>query len=229
MPYDANLVLRGHYAGAYVDLDENDAVATSPTVNSDGNGVVDLGVAGSGALGLDCIVLLHDDPTTYLDTCDIIIQDSDHLTDGWQNLLSFPRLYCYMREVLVTDAATAFLGTDIGLVLTATANGAVGNIREISRNLLVKNAAGKIFVEMTGAGDTYATVGDTLTATAGTGVGIQGAAARRIQTMVTLVRRFSTPKRYIRCSITVSAGGNFGDVDILVTGSQHSHVNNLYH
>ena len=134
-----------------------------------------------------------------------------------------------MREVLVTDATTAFLGTDIGLVLTATTNGAVGNIREISRNLLTKNEAGKIFVEMTGAGDTYATAGDTLTATAGTGIGTQGAAARRIQTMVTLVRRFSTPKRYIRCSITVSAGGNFGDVDILVTNSQHSHVNNLYH
>ncbi len=35
MPYDANLVLRGQYSGAYVDLDSSDAAATSATTRND--------------------------------------------------------------------------------------------------------------------------------------------------------------------------------------------------
>ena len=232
MPYDANLVLRGLYGGAYVDLDENDASPTTIAANSDGNSVVDLGPLGTGPAGLDCVVIFHDQRTTYADTLDVVIADSDQLTDGWANLLSFPRFYAYMREVTV-KATTAFLGTDIGLVLTATTNGAVGVIRELSRNLLVVGGVGKIFVEMQGAGDTYATAGDTVTATAGTGVGTMVGAGRVpawSSDGMTIARRFSTPKRYIRFVGTsaVSAGGNFGDVDILVTGIQHGQVNNLY-
>ena len=227
MAYDADLVLRGHYSGAYVDLDPSDAAATSATVNDDGNGVVDLGPIGTGVLGLDCVVILHDTPTTYQDTCDIVVQDSDHLTDGWQAMLTFPRLYCYMREVIVT-ATTAFLGTDIGLVFTATTGTDTGVLREFSRNLLVVGGTGKCWVEMQDAADTYATSGDIVTCTTGTGVGTITTVGRAIMVPLILVRRFSTHKRYIRCSNTVSAGGNFGDVDILVTGSQHSHVNNLY-
>lgn len=229
MPYDANLVLRGHYSGAYVDLDENDAASTSLTVNTDGNLVVDLLDHGSGALGLDCVVILHDTPTTYQDTGDIVIQDSDHLTDGWGNLLSFPRLYCYMREVIVV-ATTAFLGTDIGLVFTATTGTDTGVLRQFSRKLLAVGGSGKCWVEMQDSADTYATALDIVTCTAGAGVGTiaAGGNGRVIQAPMTVVRRFSTPKRYLRCSNTISAGGNFGDVDILVTGSQHNHVNNLY-
>jgi len=227
MPYDANLILRGLYGGAYVDLDTNDVTPTSLTVNADGNVCVDLGDHGTGAQGLDCVVIMHDIPVTYQQTCDIVVCDSDHLTDGWQTVLSFPRTYCYMREVICT-ATTAFLGTDIGLVFTATTNTAVGILREFSRKLLAVGGTGKCFVEMQGAGDTYATAGDLLTCTLGTGRATQGAAARVIGAPLTMVRRFSTPKRYIRCTNTVSATGNYGDVDILVTGSQHGHVNNLY-
>lgn len=227
MPYDANLVLRGQYNDAYVDLDENDVAPTSLTRNDDGNVVVDLGDHGTGALGMDAIVIMHDQPTDYQDTCDIVICDSDHLTDGWATIINFPRIYAYMREVIVT-ATTAFVATDIGLVFTATTGTDTGILRQFSRKLLTVGGTGKCWVEMQDAGDTYATLGDVVTCTTGTGVGTITQIGRVIQTPLTMVRRFSTPKRYIRCTNTVSAGGNFGDVDILVTGSQHNHVNNLY-
>ena len=226
MPYDANLVLRGKYSDAYVDLDENDVAATSLTVNSDGNVVIDLGEHGSGAQGLDCVVILHDTPTTYQDLLDIVIQDSDHLTDGWEALLTFSKIYALMREVIVTST-TAFLGTDIGLTFTATTGGDTGVLRQFSRKLLTVSNTGKCWVSMGDAGDAYATDGDTVTCTLGTGVGTIVTVGRVIDPPYIIVRKLSTPKRYLRCSITVSAGGNFGDVDILLTGKQHSFVNNL--
>ena len=226
MPFDANLILRGLYGGAYVDLDTNDDAPTTIAANADGNACVDLLDHGTGALGLDCIVILHDQPTDYQDTCDIVVCDSDHLAAGWATILTFPRLYAYMREVIVT-ATTAFTAAgDIGQVLADTGTSA-GIIREFSRKLLAVGGTGKVFVEMQTNADTYPTNADTLTSVGG-GVGTQVGIGRVIYMPRTLVRRFSTPKRYIRPTCTVSATGNFGDVDILVTGSQHNHVNNLY-
>ena len=228
MPYDANLVLRGPYSGAYVDLVNGDTAPTTIAVNASGNGVVDLGDLGTDNRGMDCVVILHDTPTTYKDTCDIVICESDHILDGWATLLTFPRLYCYMREVIVV-ATTAFVGTDIGVVFTATGTGSdTGILRQFSRKLLTVGGVGKCWVEMQDAGDTYANLGDTVSCTAGTGIGTVQTIGRVIKTPQTLVRRFSTPKRYIRCTNTVSTTGNFGDVDILVTDSQHNYVNNLY-
>ncbi len=227
MPYDANLVLRGQYGGAYVDLDENDVAATSLTVNSDGNVCVDLGKAGTDMMGLDCVVILHDQPTDYQDTLAVVIQDSDHLDGGWATVLTFPTLYAYMRELIVT-ATTAFdASDDIGQVLTATTGTDTGVIRHFSRELTSIEGTGRIWVEMQDAGDTYATSGDTVTS-AVTGVGTMIGVGRVILTPLIMVRKFSSPKRYVRCSNTVSAGGNFGDVDILLTGSQHSFKNNIY-
>lgn len=236
MPYDANLVLRGVYprtsAGVYVDLDENDVSPTSLTVNDDGNVVVDLGPLGTGSAGMDCVVILHDQATTYQDTLDIIICDSDHVDGGWATLLTFPRVYTYMRELIVR-ATTAFdASDDIGQVLTATTGTDTGVIREISRNLMTIGGIGKIFVEMQDAADTYATAGDIVTS-AVTGAGVMigvGRVPNWSSGGRTMVRRFSTPKRYLRFTGTgaVSASGNFGDVDIFVTNQQHNHVNNLY-
>jgi hypothetical protein len=229
MPYDENLILRGPYGGAMVDLDENDASPTSLTVNADGNVVIDLGDLGTDVRGMDCVVSFKDTVTTYQDTLDIVICDSDHLLDGWQTNLAFPRVYCYMRERIVT-ATTAFVGTDIGLVFTGTTSGDVGVLREFSRNLLTVGGIGKCFVEMQSAGDTYASSGETVTCTAGTGVGTMIGVARVPSWGLipqTMSRRFSTNKRYIRCTNTVSAGGNFGDVSIFVTNSQHHWINNL--
>ena len=228
MAYDADLVLRGHYDGAYVDLVTGDTAPTTETVEASGNVVVDIGAGGADARGLDCIVIFHDVLTTYQQTCDIVIQDSDHVAAGFEDLLSFPRVYCYMREVIVR-ATTAFTAaTVIGAVdLVDGGLTYAGHVRAFSRELLAIGGIGKIWVEMQSSADTYATSGDTLTS-AGTGVGTQIGVGRVIQTGLTIVRRFSTPKRYIRCSNTISATGEYGDVDILVTGSQHSHKDNLY-
>ena len=228
MPFDANLVLRGEYGGAMVDLDENDVTPTSLTVNADGNVCVDLGPHGTAAQGLDIVVIFEDTVTTYQDTLDIQICDSDQLTDGWELAIEFPRVYCYMRELVVT-AVTAFVATDIGLVLTA-GDGDTGIIRQLSRELLTVGGVGKIFVEMQDAGDTYATDGDTVDAATGTGDGTLVGVGRVPGwglTPQTMVRRLSTPKRYIRCTNTVSAGGNFGAVHIMATNAQHNPVNNL--
>ena len=226
MPFDANLVLRGKYSDAYVDLDSSDAVADSVTVaNNDGNLIVDLGDHGTGALGMDCIIILHDQPTTYTNYADFVIEDSDHLTDGWQTMIQFPRVYAYIREVICTTT-TAFIDTDIGLVFTETGN--EGIIIEFSRKLLTNGETGKVFVEMRDASDTYGTDGASLVVTSGTGRATQVGIGRTILTPLTLVRRFSTPKRYIRLGADAPNAGNFGDVDVLVTGSKHSHVNNLY-
>jgi len=239
MPYDANLVLRGKYgatvaAAAYVDLDSSDAAATGLAVastvsfNNDGNSVVDLGDHGTGPLGMDCIIIQHDQATSYTNYADYVIEDSDNLTGGWGSLLTFPRVYAYIIEVIVT-ATTAYLATDIGQVCTESSD--VGVIREISRKLLTIGGTGKLFVEMQSSGDTYPTSGAAITTTTGTGAGTQVGAGRIpnwVSGGLTMVRRFSTPKRYIRLGKDAPNGGNFGDVDVLVTGSQHSYVNNLY-
>lgn len=227
MPFDALNILRGQYDGAYVDLDENDTAPTSLTVNNDGNICIDLGSSGSGAKGLDCILILHDQPTDYQNILTAQICDSDHLDAGWQSVMFYPIIYAYMREVIAT-ATTAFdASDDYGQILTATTDTATGVIRQFSRNLTTIGGTGKIWVEMQDAGDTYGENGDILTS-AVTGVATQVGVSKVIMTPLILVRRFSTWKRYIRPTLTVTAGGNFGDVDMLVTNSQHSHVNNLY-
>ena len=227
MAFDADLVLRGQVSGAYADLDASDAAPTSLTRNDDGNAVVDLGAGGTGSLGLECVIILHDQPTTYQNFADFVIEDSDHLTDGWESLLTFPRLYAYMREIIVVPT-TAFVATDIGLVADATGVGNdSGIIRQFSRNLLTNGLSGKMWIEMQDAGDTYANSGDTITATSGTGVGTQQGAGRVILTPLIFVRRFSTPKRYVRLGADAPDGGNFGAVDVMLTYRQYTHINNL--
>jgi len=228
MPFDANLVLRGLYGGAYVDLQDADTAPTTIAVNAYGNAVVDLGPHGTGAKGIDIVVIFHDTFTDYQDTLDCEVCTSDHIAGGWELALEFPRVYPYTREIIAT-ATTAFsAGDDFGVGLVATAAGDAGHIIAFSRELLTIGGTGKIWVAMQDNADLYATAGDTLTS-AGIGVATQGAAARQIQVGgFTMVRRLATPRRYIRPTFVVSADANFGDVDMLATGSQHNHVNNLY-
>ena len=235
MPYDANLVLRGVYprtsAGVYVDLEDGESSPTTLAVDTYGQAVVDLGPHGTDVRGMDCVVIFHDSSTGYIDYLDIQICDSDHIAGGWELLLEFPRIYPYTREIVGT-ATTAFTAAaDFGVDLSEGAATYDGHIVAFSRELLVVGGTGKIWVAMQDAGDTYATSGDTLTSDGG-GVATQVGASRLIQQDgFTMVRRFSTPRRYLRCTCTAnetSADANFGDVDIMVTGSQHNHVNNLY-
>ncbi len=232
MPYDANLVLRGPVAGVYTDLEDGDVSATTIAQNGEGNSVVDLGPHGTSAKGLDIVVIFHDSSIGYLDTLDIQICDSDHIAGGWELNLEFPRLYPYTREIIGV-ATTAFTAAaDFGVDLTDTDTGAMdGHIIAFSRELLVVGGRGKIWVAMQDAGDTYPLNGDTLTSDGG-GVCTQVGASRLIQQSgFTMVRRMSTPRRYIRFTGVAtqgSADADFGDVDVLATGSQHNHVNNLY-
>ncbi len=240
MPYDANLVLRGPYSAtpavpsslAYSDLVTGDTAPTSLTRNSDGNVVIDLGPHGTGALGLDIVVIFHDTFVDYRATLVVQIDDSDHIAGGWELNLEFPTLYPHTREIHAT-ATTAFTAATVfGVDLTDTDTGAMdGHVIAFSRELLNIGGTGKIWAAMQDAGDTYPLNGDTLTSD-GTGIATQIGASRLIQLNgFTMVRRLSTPRRYIRCTLVATNGAataNFGDVDILATGSQHNHVNNLY-
>ncbi len=236
MPYDANLVLRGVDAdGAYSDLVTGDTSAVSLVVNSDGNRVIDLGPHGTGAKGIDIVVIFHDTFDDYQATLVVQVCDSDHVAGGWELNLEFPTLYPYTREIIAratTGFVAAAANTDFGVALVDTGTGGMaGLIRAFSRKLLTVGGVGKIWVAMQDAGDTYPTDEDTLTS-AGTGVATQIGASRLIQQNgFTMVRRMSTPRRYIRCTCVATNGSaaiNCGDVDILATGSQHNHVNNLY-
>lgn len=237
MPYDANLVLRGKYGATvadadYVDLDSSDSVATGLAVastvsyNNDGNSVVDLGPHGTGIAGLDCVIIFHDTLTTYTHYVTPTIEDSDFIAGGFNTILTFPTVYAYMREVIVT-ATTKFDYDDLGVDLTEGTTNFDGHSIRISRKLETVGGTGKIFIAMQDSGDDYDTPGDTLTSDNG-GVGTQVGASRVIDGAgLTIVRRFSTPKRYIRFN-GVPSGGNFGAVDVLVTNLQHSYVDNLY-
>lgn len=236
MPFDANLVLRGPLAtGAYSDLVTGDTSAVSLDINSDGNKVIDLGPHGTGAKGIDIVVILHDTFIDYRATLVVQVCDSDHVAGGWELNLEFPTLYPHTREIICT-ATTGFVAaaanTDFGVALVDTGTGGMaGLIRAFSRKLLTVGGVGKIWVAMQDLNDTYPTNADTLTS-AGTGIATQIGASRLIQQNgFTMVRRMSTPRRYIRCTAVATDGAitaNFGDVDILATGSQHNHVNNLY-
>ena len=145
--------------------------------------------------------------------------------------LEFPRIYTHTREIKVI-CTTAFTAANDFLV-DLTEGGAAydGHIIAFSRELLVVGGVGKIWVAMQDAGDLYATNGDTLTSDGG-GVATQIGVSRLIQQGgFTMVRRLSTPRRYIRFTGVAtqnSADANFGDVDVFATNSQHKHVNNLY-
>ena len=213
MTYDANLVLKN----GLVALDENDVAATTIAANADGNHVVDL--KKTGLTGLDAVLILPTQPTTYADTLTFAIQASNHLTDGWETIAQAPIIYAYMMEMMCT-ATTAFVSTDIGLVLTATTDTATGTLRYFDPALLAIGGYGRIIIEMNDAGDVYATAGDVLTATAGTGVGLQGAAAWHTPpggVPGCFVVRFATDKRYVRSLTTVSAGGAYGLASIFLT------------
>ena len=231
MPFDANLILRGPIAGVYSDLVTGDTSAVALAINGDGNKVIDLGPHGTGAKGIDIVVIFHDTFDDYRATLVVQICDSDHIAGGWELNLEFPTLYPFTREIICTVTTPFTAGDDFGVDLVATAAADAGHIIAFSRKLLVTGGVGKIWVAMQDANDLYATAGDTLTS-AGVGIGTQVGASRQIQTNgFTMVRRMSTPRRYIRCTVNATNGAataNFGDVDILATGSQHNHVNNLY-
>ena len=77
-----------------------------------------------------------------------------------------------------------------------------GLIHDIAQALFTVGGVGDIVISMEDSADLYATAGDTLTATSGTGIATQGAISvadnSRGHPGGTLVIRFATDKRYVR-------------------------------
>ncbi len=224
MPFDVDLTL---IDGSVALTPTSDAEIASETV--DGYGKVVLDIRKTGNRGLMAVLACPSAPTTYQDTLTAVLQHSHHVADGWADLASFPVLYALVRRVRCT-AITAFVATDIGLVLTATTDSASdgGVILDFDPALLAVGGEGDILVQMSDANDDYSTAGDTLTATTGTGVGTQGAAAALdpARSYGLYVVRFQTEKRYVRPSVTVSTGGSWGLVQMLLTNDYPMPVQN---
>ncbi|MDX9803583.1 MAG: hypothetical protein RBS96_06105 [Dehalococcoidales bacterium] len=221
MAFDAYGILKGYYGGVLVDIDENDVAATSKTANSDGNAVVEIN--GTPETGLVAAVILTEeaDSDAYSDETIVSIQASDELDRNWETVAQSKVLRSHLILLKDCTASTAFVAADVTTprVLTATTNGATGKIVSVDQALFTVGGVGDIVVEMQDDGDTYATPGDTLTATSGTGVATQGAAGVKApeiqdQPKVHFIR-FKTDKRYVRCS--VSAEDNIGKGWILLT------------
>lgn len=220
MPFDAKNILKGEYSGALVDTDENDAVATSLTVNTDGNVVVDL--KKTPAKGLAAVVILTEeaDAAAYSDETTIEIQASDELDRGWEACGKSGILRSHLIVLKDCVATTGFVAADATTprVLTATGDGATGTIVAFDEALKTIGGIGDILVEMQDIADVYGTAGDTLTATAGTGVATQGAAGTKVgvqhQPKVHTIQ-FNTQKRYVRSKVT--AADNIGKVWIMLS------------
>lgn len=221
MAFDSYGILKGYYGGALIDIDESDAAATSETANSDGNAVVEIN--GTPETGLVAAVILTEeaDSNAYSDETTVSIQASDELDRNWETVAQSKVLRSHLVLLKDCTATTAFVAADVTTprVLTATTNEATGKIVSVDQALFTVGGVGDIVVEMQDSGDTYATAGDTLTATSGTGVATQGAAgvkAPEIQDQPGVhFIRFKTDKRYVRCS--VSAEDNIGKGWILLT------------
>jgi hypothetical protein len=224
MAYDANNIL---IDGTIVLTPSTDTPAVSTTRDaSTGAAVIDLGK--TSYKGLCAVLTCPLKPTTYVDDLTVHIQESDVLGEPtglvtWQTVASFPKVYALLRELTVT-ATTAFVASDVGRILTATTDSASdgGLILWFDPALLVAGGVGKVIVQMSDANDDYSTAGDTVTATSGTGVGTQGAAAVAYPFNTAgipgrYVTRFTATKRYVRANATVSSGGSYGLVSVLLT------------
>lgn len=223
MAYDALGML---IDGTIVLSPTTDVAAISLTRNATyGCAAIDL--RKTGEKGLCAVMTCPLKPTTYADTLTMVIEQSDILGEPtglgtWETVASFPIVYALLREMEVT-ATTAFVAADIGAVIAATTDSAsdAGVMLWFDPALLAIDGVGKMVVQMSDANDDYSTAGDTLTS-ADTGVGTQTLAS----TVSPLTSagipgvyavRFQATKRYLRAKPTVSTGGSFGLVSVLLT------------
>lgn len=224
MAFDALGILKGHYSGALVEVDESDASAVSLTANSDGNAVVDIRKTGSKGLVAVCIFTAISSTAPYSDEGTILIQASDELDRNWETVAQFPTIHPYLLRLKDCIATTAFVALDATTprVLTATGDGATGLLFSFDEALKTIGGIGDIVVEMQDSADVYGTGGDTLTATSGTGVATQGSLAGALDTIQQvpgiMAVRFNTDKRYVRCNCETVADG-LGTAWILLTNN----------
>lgn len=224
MAYDENLILHGvGSGGALVDMDENDTVAVATAVNADGNKVIDLKKTPSDGLIASLILTEVADADAYDDEATITIEDSDHLDRGWATVVTFPVLHAHIRRIFV-EATVAFVAGDIGGALTSQ-DGDTGQLLAYDDALATIGGQGYVYVEMDAAGDLFDdAVGNTCNATTGESTVVTACLAAldpliQMQPWV-YNRRFSTPKRYIRCNCE-ALDDNLGLCWILLTNDAH--------
>lgn len=225
MAFDSLGILRGLYSSALVAMDENDAVATSETANSDGNAVVEIN--GTGAKGLAAVLIFTEeaDSNSYDDEGIITIQASDYLDKNWEEVARFPVIHCHLKQVDIT-ATTAFVAADIGQDLTEETSTDTGKILWYDPALETIGGRGIVIVEMDDSGDLFdAAVGKTETS-GGTGVGTKNVAIMADpQQMLpgAYVVRFATDKKYVRCNCE-SVEDSLGKAWILLTDAAFTKI-----
>ena len=213
MTIDASLLL----LDASVDLDENHVNPTSLTRN--GDGAVALDLRETGAKGLSAIMTMPTQPTTYQDTLTAYIEESEALDRQWRRVGSFEPEEAFLRILRDVTATTAFVAADqtTPRVLTATTDTATGTIWKIDQALFTLNGIGDIYIIMQDANDVYATEGDILTATGGTGIATQGVAGLAFRDPISICR-FTAQQRYVRLNAAVSSGGNWLRTAVALNG-----------
>jgi hypothetical protein len=212
--------------GTIVLTPSTDTPAVSTTRDAaTGGAVIDL--KKTGYKGLCAVLTVPSKPTTYDDTLTVYIEESDVVGEptslkNWQPVAYFPIVNAMLRVLDVT-ATTAFVDSDTGRVLTATTDSASdgGHIVWFDPALKTIGGKGKVVVSMSDANDDFSTAGDTVTATSGTGVGTQGAASVVFPEGGGIpgcfTTRFTATKRYVRANATVSTGGSYGLVSVMLT------------
>ena len=223
MAFDALGILKGLYGGALVEVDENDAVPITIAANTDGNCVVDLKKTGAKGLAAALIWTAISGTPPYSDEGTILIEASDNLDRNWLEVARFPVMHAYLRRLKGCTATTAFVAADVTTprVLTATTGTDTGLIFSVDQALFTIGGVGDIVVEMQDSADVYGTAGDTLTATAGTGIATQGViGVPEVPQMIPGIHivRFATDKRYVRCNCEAVDDG-LGTAWILLTDS----------
>ena len=216
-PFDADLVL---IDGSIALTPALDTPATSTTRDATTGAVVlDLGdkVFAKGGFPaavrhLVATIILTGAPTDYADTLTSIIQQSDHETFGYENVVTFPTIYAFTRvlSILVT---TAFASGDIGATLTGGTTGDTGVIRWFHPDLLTVGKTANLILSMDAAGDLFDDDDEVVTSGV-TGAGTMNgvAIAQEIPTLggpKDYHRAFSITKRYVRANLTVTTGGSF--------------------
>jgi len=227
MPFDANLVL----VDGSVDLiPTTDTAPTSTTRDATtGAAVIDLGTTvrprggSEGAIHLTATLILPSAPTTYADTLTVTVEQSDdagNAAAAWETIGAFPVLYALTRLLSIT-VTTAFVAADIAETLTGGTTGDTGVIRWMHPDLYTIGNTANMIVAMVGADDLFDDV-DEAVSSGGTGVGTMNGAGvveakPRLSGPNTFTRGFSVTKRYVRGNLTVSTGGNFGAVQMLLS------------
>lgn len=213
MAFDELGILRGKYTTAVIDLEPTEAAAVSLTVNSDGAKCLD--IRQTGAKGLAAVMVVPAEATTYADTLTAIIEASNALDRGWETIAAFPVLHALMRKIKVI-ATTAFVAADIAQNIVEGTTSGAGLLLAFDDALLAIDGVGYCLFSMIDSADLFDSLTETVTS-AGTGVGTeQGELGLVVPVVGVSIARFATDKRYIRGKYTVSTGGNFGKVEVMV-------------